>query len=412
MKRILLIVALGWAGLAWAQGWNIGLLSTLPDSGIVSSVAAGNSYVYFTNAGLKTVDVTDPLNPRVVGYHKTPGSALAVAVESTYVYVADGDSGLRIINVSNPANPVEIDSCPGFAQNVTLANHYAYVVGGAWANLRIINITDPANANQVGSLIIMPGLTIAQDVAISGNYAYLAGGEVGLLVVDITDPTNPSQVGVYQGTMSDARCVVISGNYAYVSSLSTVNIIDITNPQQPTQVSQIVENYGIIDLLISSGHLYLAESLSGLVIFDLTDPEQPQLTGHYDTEGISLGVAVYGTQAFVADWNNLGIYDCTVALTVAPSEPTKLPLAFSLSQNYPNPFNPTTVISYQLPTSTQVNLAVFDTNGRLVFTLIDGWQAAGQQTVIFDGSYLVSGTYIYYLVAGEHTAAGKMVLMK
>ena len=47
-----------------------------------------------------------------------------------------------------------------------------------------------------------------------------------------------------------------------------------------------------------------------------------------------------------------------------------LPTSFALQQNYPNPFNPTTRIDYSIPVSGQVNLTVFDINGRQVYHLL------------------------------------------
>ncbi|MEO0087855.1 MAG: hypothetical protein ABIK90_07260, partial [candidate division WOR-3 bacterium] len=47
-------------------------------------------------AGLRVIDVSNPSNPREVGYYDTPGSAYGVYVSSSYVYVADGGAGLGI----------------------------------------------------------------------------------------------------------------------------------------------------------------------------------------------------------------------------------------------------------------------------------------------------------------------------
>jgi hypothetical protein len=79
---------------------------------------------------------------------------------------------------------------------------------------------------------------------------------------------------------------------------------------------------------------------------------------------------------------------------------------------YPNPFNPTTAISYQLSANSFVNLKVYDTAGRLVATLVDGYRVAGTHEVTFDGSNLASGVYLYTLTTGGNTLTGKMVLMK
>lgn len=88
------------------------------------------------------------------------------------------------------------------------------------------------------------------------------------------------------------------------------------------------------------------------------------------------------------------------------------PSAFSLSSVSPNPFNPTTAINYQLQTASQVKLTVWDTAGRLVATLVDSRQGAGQHSVTFDGSKLASGVYLYTLAAGQDHAAGKLLLVK
>jgi hypothetical protein len=90
----------------------------------------------------------------------------------------------------------------------------------------------------------------------------------------------------------------------------------------------------------------------------------------------------------------------------------QIPVDYSLSQNCPNPFNPTTTISLGLPHSDHVNLAVFDLQGRLVETLVNGEFEAGVHQVTFDASGLATGMYIYHLQTTDFTKTMKMVLVK
>jgi hypothetical protein len=89
-----------------------------------------------------------------------------------------------------------------------------------------------------------------------------------------------------------------------------------------------------------------------------------------------------------------------------------LPMQSALHPARPNPFNPTTAISYQLSADSFVSLRVYDTAGRRVSELVNGWREAGSHEATFDGSKLASGVYVYRLTAGDFTASGKMVLMK
>jgi photosystem II stability/assembly factor-like uncharacterized protein len=85
---------------------------------------------------------------------------------------------------------------------------------------------------------------------------------------------------------------------------------------------------------------------------------------------------------------------------------------FILYQNYPNPFNPTTVISYQIPVSGNVNLKVYDLLGREVVVLVDENKPAGKYEVEFDASQISSGVYYYKLTAGDFIQTNKMVLIR
>ncbi len=87
---------------------------------------------------------------------------------------------------------------------------------------------------------------------------------------------------------------------------------------------------------------------------------------------------------------------------------------FSLSQNYPNPFNPTTVISYRLPSESQVTLKVFNVIGAEVATLVNEKQEAGIYNIQFSmgKNQIASGVYLYQLKAGSFNQTKKMILEK
>ncbi len=89
------------------------------------------------------------------------------------------------------------------------------------------------------------------------------------------------------------------------------------------------------------------------------------------------------------------------------------PVEFSLSQNYPNPFNPITVISYQLPVISEVELNIYNILGQKVATLVSIKQQAGKYKVEFDASGLVSGIYYYRLKTNQgFMKTRKLILLK
>ncbi len=84
----------------------------------------------------------------------------------------------------------------------------------------------------------------------------------------------------------------------------------------------------------------------------------------------------------------------------------------SLSQNVPNPGREVVEISYVLAQAGQVELVLYDAQGRLVRQLDGGYRAAGERAVRVDVRDLANGTYFYRLTANGVTLSRSMNVVK
>lgn len=113
--------------------------------------------------------------------------------------------------------------------------------------------------------------------------------------------------------------------------------------------------------------------------------------------------------------NNFDIYEVgfnTTGLIAIENNGTAIPGEFALLQNYPNPFNPSTTIMFQLPTSGNVKLSVYDIMGKEVSVLVNESQNAGNYKIEWNASSYPSGVYFYRLEAGSFVSNKKMILIK
>ena len=77
-----------------------------------------------------------------------------------------------------------------------------------------------------------------------------------------------------------------------------------------------------------------------------------------------------------------------------------VPEKYRLRTNYPNPFNANTIITFDLPELSRVQLTIYDLLGREIITLYNSFKVKGSHEVIWDGkdgagNEVPSGVYIY-----------------
>jgi len=78
----------------------------------------------------------------------------------------------------------------------------------------------------------------------------------------------------------------------------------------------------------------------------------------------------------------------------------------------PNPFNALAEVKFELEQTGDVKLQMFDVQGRLVWTPVDGWREAGRHSIAVEGGDLPAGIYIFRLKTEHKTITRKVVLIR
>jgi hypothetical protein len=230
------------------------------------------------------------------------GQIQAVAVSGNKVYAGTG-LRLSILDITTPAIPYLLGSSQPFTdfiQDIAISGNYAYVAAGS-AGLGVVNIANPLDPEVVAT---WHSRGYAEGVAVSGSTLYLADGANGLRILDISTPAVPVEIGSAY-PFHYALEVSLSGNYVYVAAGgSGLLIVDVTDPSAPLEVG-IVDTDGFAYGVDTSEHMaYVADAWQGVQIVDIVNPESAFLRGHCDTPGWALAVELYGSTLFVANGAN------------------------------------------------------------------------------------------------------------
>ncbi len=164
----------------------------------------------------------------------------------------------------------------------------------------------------------------------------------------------------------------------------------------------------IIDLLIVAAH-----------IGDSTISSVPSILSEITPEHIGI-IDRWLTEARQLDQVNNTLRKGIEVLETFAN--TMIPIKTVLLPNYPNPFNPETWIPYDLAQDTNVDITIYNSNGKIIRKLNLGFQSAGTyrtktSAAHWDGrnskgDFVSSGVYFYSLHTQQENVTRKMVIMK
>ena len=105
-------------------------------------------------------------------------------------------------------------------------------------------------------------------------------------------------------------------------------------------------------------------------------------------------------------------YQSDITTVVGVDDDILVAERFELIPAYPNPFNPTTKISFAIDTPSEIQLDVYDVNGKLIDTILKGYYQSGMHGIEWNASEFASGMYFVHLVKQGERRTQKVMLLK
>ena len=285
------------------------------------------------------------------------------------------------------------------------------------------------HVDESGTLHIFTTMVVESDQA---GYIYVALGGVGLYHLWSDDPTNPGSwqaapIAELSSTFGESGMPDGNGGGNYFNVFGTGAISNHNDDVMWVAYHAL----GDTSQLGFNWDIFLSKSVDGGATW--SEPENITNTGGLQEDEMYVHMSPTAT-----DTNCFMIYTQPVYTTNHLSDPANmaafqqniyfvmygepfeleignevpLPGKFSLEQNYPNPFNPTTHIAYGISKTGNVELALYNTLGQRVQTLINEVQGPGEYTFELNANDFASGIYFYKMTQHDQTLTRKLVLMK
>ena len=256
-------------------------------------------------------------------------------------------------------------------------------VSAAW-RLKMISLTgvtlsDPIvlyNSDIVTYELIMVN-NVLKCAYTSNGIIHFANIDAGFQVSDFVIPQNNAAMQTFRAVLINNQIHVVKSQGA--SFCHWIVAPDCASGSEVASYAVTAQNTGSLALWLTDSAIHAA-----FLVYDIN-------------RGTGFGANTY--------YNS-------VPYTGSGIEASGTPQNSLLLSNYPNPFNNSTIVNYQLATDNFIKLAVYNSKGELVKTLVNGKQSAGNHGVAFSADGLNSGVYYCRLAVDGRSVVSKLVLCK
>jgi len=243
-------------------------------------LAFSGDVVYISNRGdeiqptpfVTAFNVAGSSGKELASYTAAGASFEGMTASGDHLYVAMHDEGVRVLQLAaNKGALSVVGSVSGLTNAWSVAHHdgMLYVADGP-AGLAIVDVGKPA-APQLLSHAAIDGAAQFVELDPATRTAYVAAGGGGLVAIDVSNTQAPKVVAVAE-TPGSALQVALTDGYAFVADWNDVRVFDRSSPD--------------VLKLIATERIDTAKNFSRV-----------------------LGIAVYGTHAYLGEWTGLYSYE-------------------------------------------------------------------------------------------------------
>ncbi len=360
---------------------------------------------------LQIIDITDPSNSTITSTNSILARGIDVGGEFACVL---NDSGLQVFDISNPYDVSEISAFEiEHGSQVEIRDELVYINDNGY--LVTFDVSDPDRPEIISELLLRQHRIGEYRFDLVGDYLYIGAKSGQVIVVDVSIPNNQRFTGQFD-TGAEIVDIDVSGEFAFLSIKETgMLVLDVSDPSDMIDVNlyETLEP-GIID--VSFDFVYLQTSSNRINVIDKSNPENLRDAGFYSfgERKIIRDIKADGTHIYVAFGENVAVLDNSMMNVGNAENGVVHPEGFEIVDVYPNPFNSSTTVRYNMPVSSSVSIAIYNSNGKQISELQSGVTQAGLNEYTWDASSVSAGVYFLKITNGNNPISGirKIMLIK
>ncbi len=287
----------------------------LPSENEGVAIMGRYAFVAGGQAGLHTIDFSDPSNPRLVQTINTLKYSESVEVVRTFVdhqlqdiaLVVEGTEGITSYDITDPAAVTSFNSgtTAVFGNRVFVdepadpEEPYVCYLAESWKGVRIFE-SIPAQAGILAYNGVFVGTNgYAEGIVVRDGFAYVADDEMGLAVLDVR-VLDLDSVGLasWADSPGEALDVELQGDHAYVADgPDGLAVFRIDGGETPVLVASLALDGKCRAVAVRDDLCVLAAQGGGVHFVDVFDPANPVFLGRILT-GYAMDLAI-SSEGFV-----------------------------------------------------------------------------------------------------------------
>jgi len=279
------------------------IVGHLPLPSLNEGIAAlgRTAYIAGGEAGLHTIDWTDPANPVLLATINTTKFAEDIQVIRTFdggvmrdiAHVVEGTEGVTSYDVTDPSNPIDYNTgtTAVFGRTIFIdadldpTQPYEVYLAEDWKGVRIFEsvLGDPGILAYNGVFVGTQGK--AYGLVVRDGWGYCADNEMGLAVLDLRIlDLEAVALTAWADTPGNARFVALQDDYAFVADgVEGLAVFRIDGGETPVKVAQYDLSGFSESIALRDGLMALAGNRGGVHFMDVNDPENPVYLGTTST---------------------------------------------------------------------------------------------------------------------------------
>jgi len=435
------------------------------------------------NHGIQIIDLSQlPATATLVNTYKAnlpSGTAHNLYIDDGYAYLSGTQTGssIVILSLKDPVNPVEVSRWGArYWHDVIVKNDTIYGSAGASARVEIVDGRNKIGLQLISEAVYPSGYTHNAWMT-DDNCYFVQTDEVHDLPVnfwDVTDHQTPELAATYHGGPgSIAHNVQVLGNLAFLSYYyDGLKVLDISQRRAPVEVANydtfpddnLQRGFGYdgawgVFPFLASGNILISDVKYGLQLIKFNDTQAGHISGTIKNkntlsplsdvsiellnrnldEGYTIvkvgldGKYIFGAKPGIRSFRfrkdgyaDFILSDISIQAgavqeqdilmdsgTTGVNDSPRLPTSLELLQNYPNPFNPSTTIRWRQPAPGVALISIFNHLGQHVAAFKTLETSVGEKQFTIGLKSFASGIYFYRInVNGMVSEIKKMVLMR